>query len=624
MNTRPINGGLVRAGLTRLDMMLAVIALAIFIVDQNLPGGKAVIVLLNFVVILSSRADNPRKILVWTAICIILTNVGYPLRHGFLFSYPYLTRRLLCNVSLVIMAGLSLRHQLLQRSRREYATLLDTAATATLIRDGNGTILSWSRGAEQLYGWSARQARGQSATDLLCAEPLAVRDSAFAALLRAGRWKGEVHRRTASGETRIVLCEWVLQRDKSGAIGSILESAVDITEHQRSEALIRRREAHYQGIFEMAGAAIWQEDYEALERTLQRLKSRGVTDFSGYFHEHHDDARRCLEEVRVTDVNQAAVALMHVHDKDELKDCRGSIMLRCRPDIFAECLATAAEGGRAYETETTLTNFLGECRNVLVCVSFSSGTAFFRDVFVSIMDITERKMAEEALLRVREELARVTRSATLGELTSLVAYEVERPLDAIVEHSRQAVHRLQMDERGDALTLELVQRIISDARHAAETVDGIRTFLRQSSGEADTFTLGVALATTSRLLENTLLAHEITLRTDITPGLPEIAGESTWLEHVLVYLLLKAIETLAKRPKRDRTICLAAWRTAAEVVIRISSKTGGLVLPSDDLQVSGDIGMSVCRTSVEAQGGRILVTAGAGVSVIFPPERRLV
>jgi PAS domain S-box-containing protein len=299
-----MNARLARAGLTEFNLILAVMTLAIFIIDQSLPDGKAISVLFNVVVILSSRTDHPKHILAWTAICVVLTSVGYPLRHGFLFSYPYFARRILCDVSLLVMAGLCLRHQFLQRIRREYAALLDTAATATLVRGGTGIILSWSRGAERLYGWSASQAEGQRVTDLLDAGEHPSLDhphahahaNAHAALLQAGRWKGELHRRTAAGQSRTVLCEWVLQRSSSGAIGSILESNVDITEHKRAEALIRRREAHYHGIFEMAGAAIWQEDHEALGRTLQHLESAGVTDFADYFHEHHDAARRCLED----------------------------------------------------------------------------------------------------------------------------------------------------------------------------------------------------------------------------------------------------------------------------------------------------------------------------------------
>jgi len=69
---------------------------------------------------------------------------------------------------------------------------------------------------------------------------------------------------------------------------------------------------------------------------------------------------------------------------------------------------------------------------------------------------------------------------------------------------------------------------------------------------------------------------------------------------------------------------LAAWLTAAEIVIRVSCKMVGVLLSPDDRLISSDIGMSVCRTSVEAQGGRILVTGGTGVSVIFPPEKHLV
>jgi C4-dicarboxylate-specific signal transduction histidine kinase len=327
--------------------------------------------------------------------------------------------------------------------------------------------------------------------------------------------------------------------------------------------------------------------------------------------------------MRLIDVNHAAVKLMVAHGKDELKACSGSIILRCSHDIVAECLATAAEGARVYETETVLTNLHGERRNVLLCVSFSHGTAFFRNVFISIMDITERKNAEEALLQVRSELARVTRSATLGELTSMVAHEVERPLDAIFENSRQAAQRLRIATGCDAITTELVQRIISDARHAAEVVDGVRKFLRQSSGEAGSFVLGDALASTVRLLGSTLLTHEITLHTEIAPDLPEVVGESNWLEHVLVYLLLKAVQALAKRPKRDRALDLTVGCTGTEIVIRISSRSGGAVLPPEDSPITRDIGMSVCRTSVEAQGGRILVTPDAGVSVIFPPEKPL-
>ena len=121
---------------------------------------------------------------------------------------------------------------------RQQAQLLNLTHDAILVRDMNGTIKYWSRGAEELYGWPAEQAVGRVIQDMLKAVLPAPLDQIERELVRAGRWEGEIVDTKKDGSQIVVVSRWFLQQDDQGKTVAVLETNHDITERKRAEALL--------------------------------------------------------------------------------------------------------------------------------------------------------------------------------------------------------------------------------------------------------------------------------------------------------------------------------------------------------------------------------------------------
>jgi two-component system cell cycle sensor histidine kinase/response regulator CckA len=123
---------------------------------------------------------------------------------------------------------------------REQAALLDQAQDAILVRDLDHNILFWNKGAERIYGWTAAEAAGKNAADLLLKEPSDQFESARQAVIEKGEWSGEMRQIRRDGTAIIVESRWTLVRDDQRAPTSILVINTDITEKKRMEAQFLR------------------------------------------------------------------------------------------------------------------------------------------------------------------------------------------------------------------------------------------------------------------------------------------------------------------------------------------------------------------------------------------------
>jgi PAS domain S-box-containing protein len=118
---------------------------------------------------------------------------------------------------------------------RQHANLLNLTHDAIFVRDMDGAITYWNHGAEELYGWTAAQAEGKIARELLQTVFPIPRERIMAELLNSSRWEGELGRTKKDGSQVVVASRWSLQRDAWGTPVAALETDNDITEHKRAE-----------------------------------------------------------------------------------------------------------------------------------------------------------------------------------------------------------------------------------------------------------------------------------------------------------------------------------------------------------------------------------------------------
>ena len=123
--------------------------------------------------------------------------------------------------------------------RTQQASLLNLTHDTIFVRDMSDVITYWNRGAQELYGWTAEEAIGKRAHQLLqTVFPVPI-DAIRAELLRADRWEGELEKTKADGTQVVVASRWSLRRDEQERPVAVLETNNDITERKRTEGEIR-------------------------------------------------------------------------------------------------------------------------------------------------------------------------------------------------------------------------------------------------------------------------------------------------------------------------------------------------------------------------------------------------
>src|SRR5438128_6274818 len=239
-------------------------------------------------------------------------------------------------------------------------------------------------------------------------------------------------------------------------------------ERRKAEEELRESECRWRNLFATAAVSLWQLDFADVEQRLDQLLSRGVHDFGSYFAGHPEFAREAVGLVKIIDVNEATLELLGARSKQELKP--DAILLPETMAAYGEQIVALAERRTPFNAETALRSLTGERIDVLLNMSVPPRPANLDDVLVAVVDLRERKATEDALLRAREELARVTRVSTVGELAASIAHEINQPLAAVATYAGAALLWLKRAPHNDDRALVTVQRTLSDGAPATEVV----------------------------------------------------------------------------------------------------------------------------------------------------------
>src|SRR6266446_72283 len=132
------------------------------------------------------------------------------------------------------------KHRLAETKLREQAALLDKAQDAIMVRDLQDCLVYWNKSAERVYGWTAAEAIGKNADQLLFKDASAKIVEAKQEVLERGEWSGELHQVNKDGKPIVVESRRTLVRDSAGQPRSILVINTDITEKRRLEAQFLR------------------------------------------------------------------------------------------------------------------------------------------------------------------------------------------------------------------------------------------------------------------------------------------------------------------------------------------------------------------------------------------------
>ena len=443
---------------------------------------------------------------------------------------------------------------------------------------------------------------------------------------QAGIGLQEAHLSSEQRRTAEKLDQRIVRRTRQ-LIAVNEELRKEIIEHKRADAELRESEQRYRHIFQTAGVSIWEEDFSQVTAAIDDLKAQGVRDFSQYIAAHPEFIQQAISMVKIIDVNDATVKLFEAQSKDELLVSLHKIFLPKTGEVFAGELIAIAEGRTNFESETVLQTLKGDKLAVLFTIAFPRQPAKLNSVLVSIMDITERKRADEALHKTQAELAHVTRVATLGELTASIAHEVNQPLAAIVTNGNACLRWLAGDSPNLDEARETARRIIRDGNRAGDVIGRIRTLLRKTGTEKELLDMNQAVREVVALAEGEVRRNGVALRTELTGDLPPILGDRVELEQVVLNLIMNAIEAMSAIGDRPRELVVRTQSGEVDQVC-VTVQDSGIGLDPQSMGRIFDafyttksqgmgMGLAISRSIVENHGGQLWAVPNEGPGATF-------
>jgi PAS domain S-box-containing protein len=244
------------------------------------------------------------------------------------------------------------------------------------------------------------------------------------------------------------------------------------------------------------------------------------------------------------------------------------------------------------------------------------------------IDIEDRKQAEASLLQVQAQLAHVTRIITLGELAASIAHEINQPLTAIMANGQSALLWLAKDgAEGRKETGLVLQQIIYDAGRAGAIIHGIRDLATKTTPKFVPLDINKVIEDVVPLIGRTALENKVTLSLQLASGLPVVSGDSIQLQQVIINLLINGMEAMSA--VSDGTRDLSIYSTSyQDNQVMVAVKDGGGGIDPVDAKLVFDaffstksqgmgMGLSICRSIVEAHGGKVWATKNSGPGSTF-------
>src|SRR3984957_4771630 len=251
-----------------------------------------------------------------------------------------------------------------------------------------------------------------------------------------------------------------------------------------------------------------------------------------------------------------------------------------------------------------------------------------RPVFVgAVQDMTESKVAEDALNRARTELAHVSRVMTLGALTASIAHEVNQPLSGIITNATTCLDMLGDDPpdlEGARIT---VQRTLRDGNRASEVIKRLRVMFSHKPPTTEPVDLNDAAREVLALSSSELQTCRVVLQTDFDADLPLVNGDRVQLQQVILNLILNAADAMRTVDDRPRNLLIVTSVEDANHV-RLSVSDSGVGIDPRDLdklfnafyttkdQGMG-MGLSISRSIIENHKGRLWASANDGPGATF-------
>jgi C4-dicarboxylate-specific signal transduction histidine kinase len=303
------------------------------------------------------------------------------------------------------------------------------------------------------------------------------------------------------------------------------------------------------------------------------------------------------------------------------------ILQRTHPldrDLARKTIDHARQEGRVLDFEKRLLMPDGRIKNVhIVGHPVFDDFGNFAEYAGTVIDVTEHRRAEEE----RQALARANRIATMGQLTASIAHEVNQPIAAARNNAASALRFLSRSPPDLTEVREALDCVVSDVDRAGNVIGGIRKLIaRTPAPRDDCFDINEAIREMIVLTRGEALKNGVSVQMQLD-GLPLIQGDRVQLQQVVLNLILNAVEAMSSVDGARRELSISTERRGADEVL-VAVRDSGPGIDPEHLERVFDsfyttkpsgigLGLSICRSIIDAHGGRLWAAANQPRGVAF-------
>jgi PAS domain S-box-containing protein len=601
------------------------LAISIFLIDLLTPLDGAVAVLYIAVILL--LAPVGRAVIASAGvITAAMTTIAFLAEHHDAPSKGALTRLSVSLTAITVTGLLSLKDRASRTTLSEQARILELSHDTVIIRDANDRIVYWNDGAEHLYGFHRDEVLGKACATLLqCHFPAA---EVQAALDRDGHWSGEVSRIRRDGKRIVLQSRWLRRHDADGLFVGVIESSADLTEQRQADFDRLASEARYRAMFEGSAFPTWEADWSRCFAFV-RAQVGSSCDYDDWVIRYPEQVREALDLSAIITANQAA--LDHFEVRSEADLIGANLQGLHSPEssvVLGRLLVALVKGARHAECDIRCKTFKGTPLECFFRVSILPDALDGSRVLVVAFDITERNEARTRLERMSAELAHAGRVSMLGQLAASIAHEVNQPLTAIINYGKSGRRWLARPSPNLSELDNCLQKVISNGSRAADVIGRVRSLARKTAPEFTPLDLQELIQDGISVVEREARAGDVIIKYTPTEDLPPVFGDRVQIQQIFVNLIMNSIYSM-QHMDRAKVVHVRTKLRAREFV-QIAVEDCGTGFQGDSLdhlfepffttKMEGmGMGLSICRSIVEAHGGQIeaLNNEEVGATVAF-------